>query len=75
MSKHRTDKLKSLGIEIKLTEQGLENLSKILGEGCPVKISLGDLEPVCCPYTWVNAKYFTCKTCWKQWLKSFSEKE
>lgn len=75
MATNRTDELKSLGIEIKLTEQGLENLSKILGEGCPVKLSSNDLKPVSCPYTWANAKCFTCKACWRKWLKSFTKEE
>lgn len=74
MSKHRIDELKNLGIEIKLTKEGLDNLSKILGEGCPVKILLGDLKPIRCPYEWAS-ECFTCKTCWKQWLKTFAEKE
>lgn len=75
MSKNKVEELERLGIGIYLTEEGAELLSKILGEGCPIKMDCGSTEPVKCPYTWANARYASCKLCWKNWLKDFVMKE
>lgn len=75
MSKNKVKELERLGIGIYLTEEGAELLSKILEEGCPVKMDCGSTAPVKCAYTRVNAKYASCKLCWKNWLKDFVMKE
>lgn len=73
MNNDRKMNLEALGIKIELTQDGLCNLSKILGEGCPVKISCDGYEPISCPYHWVNASKQSCERCWKQWLSIFKE--
>ena len=71
MSKNRVEELSSLGIDLDLTENGLEIFSKILADGCPVKINCGEAVPICCPYKRTTYKNFNCEKCWKNWLKDF----
>jgi len=73
MSKDKVKELENLGIGLYLSEDGAELLSKILGEGCPVKMVCNSPVQITCPLTWqgTNIKYYSCKTCWKAWLKSF----
>ncbi len=71
MPKNRAEELSKLGIDLYLTQDGKKLLSKILSEGCPVKISCGGVEPVSCPFTWVTAKNYNCEKCWNAWLNDF----
>lgn len=75
MSKNRAEELSKLGIDLYLTEDGKKLLSKILSDGCPVKMSCDSTEPIACPYTWVVAKNYTCERCWSQWLKDFVQED
>lgn len=71
MSKNRAEELSKLGIDLYLTQDGKKLLSKILSEGCPVKMSCDGVEPVSCPFTWVTAKNYNCEKCWNAWLNDF----
>ena len=75
MSKNRAEELSRLGIDLYLTEDGKKLLSKILSEGCPVKMSCDGTEPIACPYTWVVAKNYNCERCWNNWLKDFVQED
>ena len=77
MAKNKIKELENLGISLRLTSDGAEMLSGILGEGCPVKMDCNYPVPVSCPYTWKNKnlKYYNCKKCWKSYLDSFVMKE
>lgn len=71
MSKNRAKELSKLGIDLHLTKEGNQLLSKILADGCPVKMSCDGVEPVSCPYTWATAKNYNCERCWNSWLNDF----
>ena len=75
MSISRPKEFENRGIKLSLTPDGAKTLAKILGEGCPVKISCDGTEPISCPFQWTTGKYFTCYTCWKLWLEAFEQEE
>lgn len=75
MSKDRVRELEDIGIGLYLSKGGAESLSKILGDGCPVKINNGYSEPISCPYSYIRSKSFDCTTCWRNWLEIFIIKE
>jgi len=73
MYNSRRDYLKGMGIEIKLTKEGVETLANILSEGCPVKMLADSYIPVSCPLFYKSTNKCTCRACWKQWLDYFKE--
>lgn len=73
MYNNRADHLKRFGIEIKLTKQGVDVLSNIMADGCPVKMLVDGYEHISCPLFYNSTDKFTCRICWKKWLEYFKE--
>lgn len=73
MYNNRGDYLKEMGIEIKLTKEGVETLADIMSEGCPVKMFVDGYTHVSCPLFYKSTNKFTCRRCWKEWLEYFKE--
>jgi len=66
--------LEKCGIKLSLTENGLELLSLILEQGCPIKLKSHSIEQIDCPLEITGGKS-SCRACWKSRLKRFVEKE
>ena len=66
--------LEKYGIKLTLTEDGLELVSLILEQGCPVKVKSHSIEQIDCPLE-ITGGIASCRACWKSRLKKFVVKE
>lgn len=64
----------NLGIKIELTSEGVNVLTKIMKEGCPVKFDNKYPTPIACQLEW-SGRTSSCESCWRSYLKKFIKKE
>lgn len=70
------EKLSELGIELKLTDDGVDNLVKIMYDGCPINtFQGGGFEPISCQLFFKHPANRSCKSCWRRYLKKFKEED
>ena len=74
MANTTLDEFNNIGIKITITNDGVEILSKILSDGCPVKFYQHYPIAINCPLHYAGG-YNTCEQCWKKYLKKFVVKE
>ena len=74
--KTANERWKYYGVNITLTEKGLDELAKMIANGCPSKfVGYDKLEPISCPLHSSPSPGNMCFRCWKKHLKNMSTME